>query len=96
MIGSDDDLKLALEEEQRQHDMTRGMGELSRMRIEDLERHARTFCDAYRKEFRSAQAEAEKWPGWVDGFDPGEPVDAAYLALETSLGKQQYSEDCSK
>lgn len=46
---------------------------------------ARTFCEAFRKEFYCAKAVVEKWPGWVDGFNPQEPEDAAYLALSDAL-----------
>lgn len=48
--------------------------------------------DEYRKEFRSAEAAEKNWDGWVDGFDPAEGVDAAYLALDAALKAEPVQE----
>lgn len=46
---------------------------------------ARKFADAFRSEFHSAKADAEKWHGWVDGFNPACELDREYLALAAAL-----------
>src|SRR5690242_20719423 len=50
---------------------------------------AKTFATEFRREFHSGQAEHEKWDGWIDGFDPSEPLDAAYLALVDAIGNAE-------
>jgi hypothetical protein len=50
--------------------------------------------DEFRKEFHCARAEAEKWEGFVNGFDPSEPLEAAYLALDAALAAPSVAQGC--
>lgn len=57
----------------------------SRAHASQLAAKATAFAEAFRIEFHCAQAEAEHWHGWVDGFNPADAEDAAYLALRDFL-----------
>jgi hypothetical protein len=55
--------------------------------VENIIAAATKLRDEYRREFQSENAIVCRWPGWIDGFDPSEGIDAAYLALDAALAK---------